>query len=318
MFTECSEQLFGSSEHFHISCGVLGESVKPAAFEYRNSRDEDEVFDLLTKYGSEAKVLAGGQSLIPLMNFRLVKPSLVVDINGVSSLRGVKVSSSTLRLGALTRHVELETRPDVAQAAPLLSAVAPYIGHPQIRTRGTLGGSLSHADPSAELPAAMVALDATILVKGASEERRVQAEEFFKFHLTADLAVDELVVGVEIPVFGPNQGFGFREVSARFGDFATVGALAVLSVGPDGTVERSRVVCMAVGPKPIRIGSAESVLNGKQISPAILGEVAEAVAEALDPIADLKASASYKRRTAATLARRAVEEAWEMTAGRVS
>jgi carbon-monoxide dehydrogenase medium subunit len=292
--------------------------VKPAAFEYRNPSDEGEVFDLLAKYGSDAKVLAGGQSLIPLMNFRLVRPGLVVDINGVSSLKGVNLSDSTLRLGALTRHVELETRSDIAQAAPLLAMIAPYIGHPQIRTRGTLGGSLSHADPSAELPAAMVALDATILLKGNSGEREVPAEEFFKFHLTADLAVDELVVGVEMPVAGSNQGFGFKEVSARFGDFATVGAVAVLSVGADGKVERSRVVCMAVGPKPVRVRAAEAVLNGKPISAVILSELTDAVAEAVDPIADLKASASYKRRTAATLARRAVEMAWEMTTGRAS
>ncbi len=302
----------------HIASRVLEDYVKPAAFEYRNPRDEGEAFDLLANYGSDAKVLAGGQSLIPLMNFRLVRPALVVDINGVSSLRGVKVSGSTLRLGALTRHVELETRADIAQAAPLLSMVAPYIGHPQIRTRGTLGGSLSHADPSAELPAAMVALDATILLKGSGGEREVRAEEFFKFHLTADLGADELVVGVEVPVAGSNQGFGFKEVSARFGDFATVGALAVLGVGADGRVEHSRVVCMAVGPKPVRVRAAEIVLNGKLISPVILAELTDAVAEAVDPIADLKASAAYKRRNVATLARRAVEEALEMTTGRAS
>lgn len=292
--------------------------MKPSNFDYHNPKDEAEVFDLLAGYGADAKVLAGGQSLMPLMNFRLARPSVVVDINDVLTLSGVEISGSTLRLGALTRHNQLEFRADIRRYSPLLSLVAPFIGHPQIRTRGTLGGSLVHADPSAELPAAMLALDATIVVRCLRGERRVAAENFFKFHLTSDLEDDELVVAIEIPFAAANQGFGFHEVAARFGDFATVGAAAALTVGSDGKIQHARVVCMAVGPTPMRSREAENVLIGKAVEPEVLSELVEATSQSVDPAADIKVSAQYKRRTAGVLARRAVEDAWTMFQGRAS
>lgn len=289
--------------------------MKPAAFDYHRPHTLEEALDLLASLGGDGKVLAGGQSLIPIMNFRLATPEHLIDINDVDELRGCQQSDQHLVLGALTRHQEYERRDEIVGSCPLLARVTPYIGHPQIRTRGTLGGSLAHADPSAELPATMVALDATFVARSKSGERRVKADDFFTYLLTTDLQEDELLVAVEIPMASDRQGSEFLEVAARHGDFAMVGAAAVLKLGETGEVTEARIVCSAVAPTPVRILEAEEVLRGRRVDEEVLFEVSAIVARSLEPTAQLRASTDYKRRTAGVLARRAVESAWHMAQG---
>jgi CO/xanthine dehydrogenase FAD-binding subunit len=292
--------------------------VKPPAFAYHRPETVGEALDLLAELGEEAKILAGGQSLVPLMNFRLAVPAHVVDINGLTELALSASRGGLLRLGALTRHCELERSALVREAAPLLAAAAPYVGHPQIRSMGTLGGSLSHADPSAELPSCVLALDATVVVSSVRGERRVPAGEFFASHFTTTLEADELVVAVEVPLRSGRVGCAFTEVAARHGDFALAGAAAVVTLDDSGAVVDARIVCAAVAPTPIRIGAAEKLLTAGHAGPGALTEIETAVQDSLDPTPELKTSARYKRRTAGVLARRAVEAAMAQAEGRAA
>lgn len=292
--------------------------MKPQRFEYHAPQSTAEAVELLSQLGSDAKILAGGQSLIPLLNLRLTAPEHLVDITRISELRGPQRNNGTLRLGAATRHADLGSQPEIGDCCPLLPQAARYIGHPQIRTRGTLGGSLAHADPSAELPAVAVALDAIMVIRSVRGERRVAAADFFVSYLSTDLAEDELLVAAEFPVAGPREGTAFGEVAARAGDFAMAGAAAVLRLGEDGQVNDARIVCTSVAGTPVRAPDAEAVLRGQTVDSAVLAEVEAAAARQLDPSPQLKASAAYKRRTAAVLARRAVEQSWQTALGRMA
>jgi aerobic carbon-monoxide dehydrogenase medium subunit len=284
--------------------------VKPSAFTYHRPDTVAEAIDMLDRMQDESKVLAGGQSLVPLMNFRLSVPENLIDINGVAELTGASLSGDALRLGALTRHRELERSPEIRAAAPMLAMAAPYIGHPQIRSMGTLGGSLAHADPAAELPTVILAVDATIIARSVRGERRIPAGEFFSSHFTTTIEPDELVVAVEVPAAPPRTGQAFAEVAARHGDFALAGAAAVVTVDEDGAITEVRIVCTAVAPTPVRVPAAEKLLRGGRPGPDLLAEIESAVEETLDPTPELKASARYKRHTAAVLAGRAVARAW--------
>jgi CO/xanthine dehydrogenase FAD-binding subunit len=284
--------------------------VKPSAFTYHRPDTVAEAIDMLDRMQDESKVLAGGQSLVPLMNFRLSVPENLIDINGVAELTGASRSGDALRLGALTRHRELERSPEIRAAAPMLAMAAPYIGHPQIRSMGTLGGSLAHADPAAELPTVILAVDATIIARSVRGERRIPAAEFFSSHFTTTIEPDELVVAVEVPASPPRTGQAFTEVAARHGDFALAGAAAVVTVDEDGAITEVRIVCTAVAPTPVRVPAAEKLLRGARPGPELLAEIESAVEETLDPTPELKASARYKRHTAAVLAGRAVARAW--------
>jgi CO/xanthine dehydrogenase FAD-binding subunit len=284
--------------------------VKPPAFAYHRPDTLSEALALLEQLGDEAKILAGGQSLVPLMNFRLSAPANLIDINGIAELAGVSVERGMPRLGALTRHRELEHTAAIRQAAPMLAQAAPFIGHPQIRSMGTLGGSLSHADPAAELPGVVLALDATILVHSARGERAVPAAEFFTSHFTTVLEPDELVVAVELPALPPRTGHAFTEVAARHGDFALAGAAAVVTTDSDGAITEARIAGISVAAVPVRLSAAEKLLRGTEPGPAVLSELEQLVADALEPTPELKASSGYKRRTAGVLAARAVKRAW--------
>lgn len=290
--------------------------MKPQSFTYHAPQSTAEAVELLGKLGADAKVIAGGQSLVPLLNLRLAAPEHLIDITGIEELRERQRSNGTLRLGAVTRHADLTADPEIGASCPLLPQAAKYIGHPQIRTRGTLGGSLSHGDPAAELPAVSLALDATIVVRSVRGERRVPAEDFFVDYLTTDLAEDELLVAVEFPVAGPREGSSFGEVAARAGDFAMAGAATVVRLNADGRVEDARIVCMSVAGTPVRARQAEAALQGQVPGDAAAADVEAAVAEELDPSPHLKVSAGYKRRTSAVLARRAVEKSWQIALGR--
>ena len=284
--------------------------MKPPVFEYHAPHSVAEALQLLAELGPDAKILAGGQSLIPLLNLRLAAPEHVIDINRMPELSQRSRHNGTLSLGATTRHQEL-TGEDITACCPLLPQAAIFIGHPQIRTRGTLGGSLAHADPSAELPAVAVALDATMVIRSVRGERRIAAADFFTFHMTTALAEDELLVAVELPVAGPHEGSAFGEVAARFGDFAMAGAAAVLRLGDDRRIEDARIVCTSVAPTPRRVPEAEDLLRGQEVTGELLARVEAAVASRLEPGEQLKASAGYKRRVAGVLARRAVEQSWQ-------
>lgn len=289
--------------------------MKPAPFGYHRPATVAEAVSLLDELQDDVKVLAGGQSLVPLMNFRLSVPAELVDVNGIAELTGHAVTGDVLRLGALTRHRELELSAAVRGAAPLLAHAAPYVGHPQIRSMGTMGGSLAHADPAAELPGVMLALDARMVIASARGERTVPAAEFFVSHFTTALEPDELLVAVEVPVAPERTGHAFCEVAARYGDFALVGAGAAVTVDDDGVITEARIACTSVAPTPVRAAEAEALLRGAVPDPKVLAEVERAVAAALEPTPELKASAAYKRRTAGVLVARAVRKAWRDAGG---
>jgi CO/xanthine dehydrogenase FAD-binding subunit len=231
--------------------------VKPPRFEYHDPDTLDEALALLSEHGDEAKPIAGGQSLMPLLNFRLAAPGHLIDLNRIDGLADVSLEDGALRLGCMVRHRTVERSPVIREHVPLLSRVAPFIAHPQIRTRGTFGGSLAHADPAAELPAAVVALDATINTRGVGGGRSIPAGEFFQSFLTTALEPDELIVSVEIPLPAPRTGFGFEELALRRGDFALAGALASVTLDGEGSIEQTKIACLSAasarcGCKPSR------------------------------------------------------------------
>lgn len=288
--------------------------MKPAAFEYQAPRSLDEALDLLARYGAEARVLAGGQSLVPLMNMRLARPAVVIDVNRVPGLGEVREVDGGLGLGALTRQRTLERSPRVRRRAPLLAEAAPLIGHRETRTRGTVGGSCAHADPAAELPACTVALDARLHLASARGRRTVGAADFYVGLLTTALRPDELLVEIEVPAPPfPRTGSAFVELARRHGDFALVGAAALVALDGGGLCRDARLVFLGVGDVPHRAGATAELL-GLGREPRRLEAVGRAAAKELDPPGDLHASGDYRRRVAAHLAARALGLAWERAA----
>jgi aerobic carbon-monoxide dehydrogenase medium subunit len=279
--------------------------VKPAPFELHAPETIEEVLDLLAQYGDEAKVLAGGQSLVPMLALRLTRFEHLVDINRVEALAPVTRVNGSLRIGATTRHRVAVRDPDVAAAAPLLARATARVGHFQIRNRGTIGGAIAHADPAAEQPAVALALDAVIEAAGASGRREIPAAEFFLGTWSTALAADELLTGVRFPVWEGKTGFAVEEVARRAGDFALAGVVCALSVSSEGRPERVALGLFGVGPVPLRAKQAERAL----LAGSGLDEVArEAMAE-IDPIDDLHASGEYRRKVAGVLVRRGIERA---------
>ncbi len=280
--------------------------MKPAPFEYRDPRSVDEVVALMAAHGDEAKVLAGGQSLVPMLNFRLARPALVVDVNRVAGLDGLAEDGGVLRVGALVRQRRLERW--AAERAPLLAAGLRHVGHPAIRVRGTVGGSIVHADPAAELPALLLCFEGRVRARSRAGERTIPAADFFLGPLATALAAEELVVETCWPLPPPGTGWGFHEVARRHGDFALVGAAALVTVR-DGRVERARLALFGCGPTPVRAGTAEKALAGQVPDPAVIEAAARASAEGLEPPGDLHATAAYRRRVAAVVAARALHDA---------
>jgi len=282
-----------------------GRGVHP--FEYAAPETLAEALALLREHGAEAKVLAGGQSLVPLLNYRLARPRLVVDINGLP-LAGVRVDNGSLRLGALTRHHDLEELPEIARSAPLLPEVARLIGNVRVRSLGTVGGSLAHADPAAELPMAVVALDARLTLASASGSRTVPARDFFTGYLSTALAPDELLTAIEVPVT-LRMGWAVEEFARRAGDFAVVAVAAGVSLDRRGRVDDARLALGGVADRPVRATAAEDVLRGQEPSAERLARAAEVVRERLDPQSDAFASGAYRRLLAGVLTRRALTRA---------
>jgi carbon-monoxide dehydrogenase medium subunit len=283
--------------------------VKPARFEYHAPTTVEECLTLLAEYGDDAKVLAGGQSLVPMLALRLAHPEHLLDVNRIDDLSGSRRDNGSLVLGATTRHVTLERDPGVAAAVPLLTRVAPHIGHFQIRNRGTIGGSLAHADPAAELPGVVRLLDALIEVDGPSGGRSIPAADFFETVFTTALEPEELLTAVRFPLWGPRTGFTVEQVARRHGDFALVGALAAAEVDDDGRVARAALCLTGVDTVPVRREEIERSLIGAHVSDLdLVGVGADAMSD-LSPSDDVHASSAYRKQVGATLASRALGHA---------
>jgi CO/xanthine dehydrogenase FAD-binding subunit len=279
--------------------------MKPAAFEYHDPTTLDEALDLMSRFGAEARPLAGGQSLVPLMNFRLVRPAHLIDLNGVSKLNYLKTENAVLRIGAMTRQRDLERSADVKHW-PLLRDATAFIGHIQIRNRGTVGGSLAHAFPSAELPMAMVTLDASFVLGAKNNQRTVGAEDFFLSYMTTSLEPGELLAEIRVPPLPTNTGWSYQEVSRRHGDFALAGAASVLALDANGHIHHVRLTL--TGTTPIRATRAEQLLLGQKLSESLFREAARRATEGIEQDSDIHASAEYRRNACEALARRALTQ----------
>lgn len=289
--------------------------MKPAPFAYYLPSTLDEALALLAEHG-DAKPLAGGQSLIPAMNFRLARPAALVDLGGVAELRYVRAEGGVLAVGAMTSHAELERSDAVARLAPLMAEAMPHVAHPQVRNRGTVGGSLAHADPAAELPAVMVASEARLLLRGRAGERWIPAEQFFVGLFATALAPGELLVAIELPAPPPRTGWAFEEVARRHGDYALVGVAASVTLDAAGRCARSRIVLLSVGDGPTLAVHAAQALQGREPTDAAVRAAADAAAhEDIDPPSDIHASAAYRRQLAGVLTRRALTRAAERARG---
>ena len=283
--------------------------MKPAQFEYDDPQTVEDALDLLARHGDECKVLAGGQSLVPLMNFRLARPGRLIDINGVSELSGIRREGGTLVVGAMTRHAEVERSNVIAESWPLLHEAIGWVGHAQIRNRGTVGGSVAHADPAAELPAAFAALDARFQVRSKRGSRVLGWQQFFVAEFTTSLAPDELVTSVEVPAQDHATGSAFVEFARRHGDFALGGAAVTVRLGRDGRCENATIALVAAGPAPVRARVAEERLRGARLDePAIQAAAAEAVV-GLHPTSDLHGGTEYRVRLLRTMTERALAKA---------
>jgi carbon-monoxide dehydrogenase medium subunit len=282
--------------------------MKLPDFEYALPATVAEATGLLAQYQDEANVLAGGQSLIPLLALRLAHPAVIVDINGLDELSGISVNDGRVTVGAMTREYMAEESETVAEMVPLLAAALPLIGHEAIRSRGTLGGSLAHADPAAELPAVARALDAEFVVRSESGKRVIPAAEWFEGYLTTSRRADEILVEVRFPAAERGTGVAFQEVARRHGDFAIVGLAASLTL-TDGTITDARLAFSGVADVPVRAATAERVLVGHEPSAELFAEAARQAAAPLDPPADLHGSSDYRKKVAAALVRRGLRAA---------
>jgi carbon-monoxide dehydrogenase medium subunit len=282
--------------------------MKPASFDYFSPRSVDEAVALLAEHGGEARVLAGGQSLVPAMNFRLARPGVLVDINGIAAIAGVRAEGDTLAIGALTRHAAFEKPVTDGPLGTLLPAVARNIAHLPIRRRGTFGGSVSHADPSAEWCTLALALDAEIVVRGADGTRTIPAADWFRSIFTTDIRDGEMVTEIRLRRLGADWRCGFIEFSRRAGDFAIVSALAALRIA-DGTIREARLALGGVVDKPVRAHEAEALLVGAAPGDAVFRTAADAARAAFEPFGDIHATAEYKSELVAVMARRALERA---------
>ncbi len=278
--------------------------MKASAFAYALAISVDNTLELLAAHGEKAKVLSGGQSLMPAMNLRLISPELIVDIGGLGELRGIAVRSDVLRIGALTRHVDLLKSPDIAAHAPLLAEAVAHVAHPAIRHRGTLGGSLAHAAPASDLPACMLALDATVIVRGGSGERRIAAADFFQGIFQTALSAEELLIAVELPVVRKNSAHFFHEFARRHGDYAIAG-IAAQAVVEAGVLTSLRPAFFSVGDRPVLAKSASRLVD-VVVTPALLSDASAALGEELDPPNDQQATASMRRHLAKVLLARCI------------
>jgi CO/xanthine dehydrogenase FAD-binding subunit len=283
-------------------------AVKPAPFDLLRPDTVDEAVDLLSQHGDDAKVIAGGQSLIPMLALRLAQPAVLVDVNRIDDLDGV-VDGDVVEVGSMVRHRAAERAPVLARRCPLVPRAIAYVGHAAIRSRGTVGGSLVHADPAAELPAVALVLEAEIVLRSTRGERRVAAADFFEGFLTTAVAPDELVTSIRIPAMGPRTGSAFAEFSRRSGDFAVVGAAAVVALDASGAVADARLSFAGVAGTPVLGAHVQQHLVGHLPSSEAIAAAAAAAVADLDPPGDIHGSRNYRLHLSDVLARQALAEA---------
>jgi CO/xanthine dehydrogenase FAD-binding subunit len=283
--------------------------MKPPPFEYFAPTSVDDVLALLRDHGEAAKVLAGGQSLVPLMNFRLARPRYLIDLNCIPELAFIREEDSGLVIGAMTRQRAVERSALVRSRCPLLAEAMPLIGHHQIRNRGTIGGSLAHADPAAELPAVVMALGGELLVQSVDGQRVLRPEQFFVTYLSTALAPTELLVEVRLPAQRPRTGWAFLEVSRRHGDFALVGVAALMALDEGGVCTHAALALTGVGPTPVLAEAAAQGLVGSRPTPEVFEAAGRKVSAGLEPDSDIHASAAYRQHLAEVLTRRALARA---------
>jgi carbon-monoxide dehydrogenase medium subunit len=284
--------------------------MKPPAFEYFAPDSLDAALALLAQHGGDAKPLAGGQSLTPAMNFRVAQPAALIDLNPIAELDYIRQVDGELRIGAMTRQRRVERDALVAQHAPLLHAAMPHIAHPQIRNRGTIGGSLAHADPAAELPVVAVALGARFRAKSATGERWLTTDEFFQGMFTTALTPDELLVEIALPPMTLRTGWAFVEFARRHGDYALMGVAALITVDEQNQCTQVRLVYLNAGDGPVEARQAANILAGQKQSSAAIDAAAAAVDNEIAPAGSVHGSADYQRHLARVLTRRALKQAW--------
>jgi carbon-monoxide dehydrogenase medium subunit len=279
--------------------------VKPAPFQYSRADSVEGILARLSELGHEAKLLAGGQSLVPAMNLRLARPSFLIDIAHVDALRGIDAGTA-ITIGATTRQAEVARSAEVRTAVPMLAKALRFVGHPATRSQGTVGGSVAHADPAAELPTVLVALGATCDIAGPRGARSVTADEFFQTYFTTDVGDDELLTSVRIPRCGPNTRQTFREAARRHGDFALIGVAASVDFDDERIVRSARIALCGVADRPIRAAEAERSLEGAALTDDAIRAAAALATSGLSPQSDVHASGTYRRRIAETYVRRAL------------
>ena len=286
--------------------------MKPPKFRYFAPKSVGEALALLEEHAAEARVLAGGQSLVPLMNMRLVHPEVLIDINGISELSFIEAMSDGLAIGALTRDAKLVADKHVAKGLSVLNEAAHFVGHPAIRNRSTVGGSIAHADPAAELPAVMVALNAEMVARSRTSSRTITANDFFKGYLTTDLKDGEMLTEVRIPGLPARSGSTFVEFARREGDYALAGVAAVVTLDENGTIAEARLGLCSVGPAPVRPHDAEALLRGQRPGDESWAAAANSVISVInEPLSDIHGSADYRRHLAGVLTKQALAVAAE-------
>ena len=279
--------------------------MKAAAFSYSRPKRLTDALQMLADHGDEARLLAGGQTLLATLNMRLSEPSLLIDLQAISELKGLSLQDNTLRIGALVTHTEMEMSALVARHAPLLSSAAPHIAHRAIRNLGTFGGSIAYGDPAAEWPACLLALQGTVVARSLRGERRIAADDFFTALYTTALAPDEVIVACEIPVARPDQKFAFAELARRHGDYAVVGLAASISLR-DGLVNEARLAWIGLGSTPLRSPQAEQALMDKPLNDQSVADAVQVLRGEIQPLADLTHSEAAKQQLAGVLLKRAM------------
>jgi CO/xanthine dehydrogenase FAD-binding subunit len=283
--------------------------MKPPPFEYDAPDSVVDALDLLAQHADDAKVLAGGQSLVPLLNFRLARPGRLVDINGIAELDYIRREEGRLHVGALTRQAALERSTIVARHWPLLQEALRWVAHPQIRNRGTVGGSVAHADPAAELPVALAALDGAVRARSARGARTIPWKELFVTHLTTSLETDELLVEIELPTLPERTGSAFSEFARRHGDFALGGAAVTVTLDRSGACSGASIALLGAAPTPVRAAEAEELLEGRNVDEEAARAAGAAAVRDVTPTGDIHGGSAYRRRLIAAMVRRAITTA---------
>jgi len=284
--------------------------MKPAPFEYHAPDSLEQALDLMSQHAGEGKILAGGQSLVPAMNFRVAQPGVLIDLNRVAELSYIREEGSVIRIGSMARERHLEFDSSIAKRTPLLTEATPFIAHPQIRNRGTIGGSIVNADPAAELPVLMLALDARLKAKNISGERWIDAHDFFAGMFTTALAPEEILVEIELPFIPPRTGWSFTEVAPRAGDYALMGVAALVTLDEAGKCQNAKLVYLNAGDGPVDAKAAAQTLLGEKLNDKLIESSAAVASEQeITPFGNMHASPEFQRHLANVLTKKALKQA---------